>query len=65
MFMAGCIWATQATSMNSLLGSRILGAMGAGAVQAVGPAVIGGESNVTLYTRASLIMCLVHLRNLL
>ncbi|KAI6750505.1 hypothetical protein HG530_014786 [Fusarium avenaceum] len=41
MFMAGCIWATQATSMNSLLGSRILGAMGAGAVQAVGPAVIG------------------------
>ncbi|XEV01408.1 hypothetical protein FSHL1_006695 [Fusarium sambucinum] len=40
-FMAGCIWATQATSMKSLLGSRILGALGAGAVQAVGPAVIG------------------------
>ncbi|KAK7222953.1 hypothetical protein V2G26_010956 [Clonostachys chloroleuca] len=41
MFMAGCIWATQASTMNSLLGSRIVGALGAGAVQAVGPAVIG------------------------
>ncbi|KAJ4246081.1 hypothetical protein NW762_013826 [Fusarium torreyae] len=41
MFMVGCIWATQATSMKSLLGSRIVGALGAGAVQAVGPAVIG------------------------
>ena len=29
--------------MNSLLGSRILAAFGAGAVQAVGPAVIGGK----------------------
>ncbi|CAH0055819.1 unnamed protein product [Clonostachys solani] len=41
MFMAGCIWATQASTMNSLFGSRIIGALGAGAVQAVGPAVIG------------------------
>lgn len=65
MFMAGCIWATQATSMNSLLGSRILGALGAGAVQAVGPAVIGGESNATLYIPASLTKYFLHLRNLL
>jgi hypothetical protein len=29
--------------MDSLLGARILGAFGAGAVQAVGPAVVGGK----------------------
>ncbi|KAI1066423.1 hypothetical protein LB506_008252 [Fusarium annulatum] len=41
MFMAGSIWCSQAGSMESLLGARILGAFGAGAVQAVGPAVVG------------------------
>jgi predicted MFS family arabinose efflux permease len=45
MFMAGCIWCSQAESMNSLLGARILGAFGAGAVQAVGPAVVGGKKS--------------------
>ncbi|KAF5607440.1 major facilitator superfamily transporter [Fusarium pseudoanthophilum] len=45
MFMAGCIWCSQAGSMNSLLGGRILGAFGAGAVQAVGPAVVGGKKS--------------------
>ncbi|KAF5563955.1 major facilitator superfamily transporter [Fusarium phyllophilum] len=34
---------SQAGSMNSLLGAQILGAFGAGAVQAVGPAVVGGK----------------------
>ncbi|QGI71098.1 hypothetical protein CEK27_003427 [Fusarium fujikuroi] len=41
MFMTGSIWCSQAGSMESLLGARILGAFGAGAVQAVGPAVVG------------------------
>ncbi|KAL6704158.1 hypothetical protein ACN47E_008718 [Coniothyrium glycines] len=40
-FLAGCIWCIYATSLNSLLGARILGGFGAGAVQAIGPAVIG------------------------
>ncbi|KAJ4192946.1 hypothetical protein NW767_010476 [Fusarium falciforme] len=41
VFVAGSIWGSQATSMQSLLGSRIVGGLGAGAVQAVGPAVVG------------------------
>lgn len=43
IFLIGCIWSTQATSLQSLLGSRILAAFGASAVQALGPAVIGGK----------------------
>ncbi|KAJ4319013.1 hypothetical protein N0V94_004150, partial [Neodidymelliopsis sp. IMI 364377] len=42
IFLVGCIWGIYATSLNSLLGSRIFAGFGAGAVQAIGPAVIGG-----------------------
>jgi MFS family permease len=42
IFLVGCIWCIYATSLNSLLGARILAGFGAGAVQAIGPAVIGG-----------------------
>ncbi|KAF7679746.1 hypothetical protein GT037_001397 [Alternaria burnsii] len=41
IFLSGCIWGIFATSLNSLLGSRILGGFGASAVQAIGPALIG------------------------
>ncbi|KAH7357522.1 major facilitator superfamily domain-containing protein [Pyrenochaeta sp. MPI-SDFR-AT-0127] len=41
IFLVGCIWSLKATSLNSLLGSRVLAGFGAGAVQAIGPAVIG------------------------
>ncbi|UPX20000.1 uncharacterized protein EKO05_0010247 [Ascochyta rabiei] len=41
IFLVGCIWGIYATSLNSLLGSRILAGFGGGAVQAIGPAVIG------------------------
>lgn len=47
-FLAGCIWSTQATSLDTLLGSRILAAFGASAVQALGPAVIGGTLDLPL-----------------
>ncbi|KAH6618442.1 major facilitator superfamily domain-containing protein [Boeremia exigua] len=60
VFLIGCIWAIYAKSLNSLLGSRILGGFGAGAVQAIGPAVIGDvyferdySKTVSVYT-----MCL-------
>lgn len=43
VFLIGCIWSTQATSLQSLLGSRVLAAFGASAVQSLGPAVIGGK----------------------
>lgn len=42
IFLSGCIWGIFATSLNSLLGSRILGGFGASAVQAIGPALTGG-----------------------
>lgn len=64
MFMAGCIWATQASTMNSLLGSRIVGALGAGAVQAVGPAVIGGETRYSPRTSVALTKCSFYSRDI-
>ncbi|KAJ5833652.1 hypothetical protein N7474_001963, partial [Penicillium riverlandense] len=42
VFVLGCVWGHQATSFHSFLGSRILTSFGAGAVQAIGPALIGG-----------------------
>ncbi|KAB5580252.1 major facilitator superfamily domain-containing protein [Coniochaeta sp. 2T2.1] len=41
IFLIGCIWSTQATSLESLLGSRILAAFGGSAIQALGPGIIG------------------------
>ncbi|KAF2647744.1 MFS general substrate transporter [Lophiostoma macrostomum CBS 122681] len=41
IFLVACIWGMYATSLNSLIGSRVLGGFGVGAVQAIGPAVLG------------------------
>ncbi|KAH7134871.1 major facilitator superfamily domain-containing protein [Dendryphion nanum] len=62
IFLAGCIWSVKATSLNSLLGARILGGFGAGAVQAIGAAVIGDVFLEQDYSKAvamySLSLCL-------
>lgn len=42
IFLAGCIWSIEASSLSSLLGSRVLASFGACAVQAIGPSVLGG-----------------------
>ncbi|KAF4552415.1 Hypothetical protein D9617_10g073960 [Elsinoe fawcettii] len=52
MFLCGCIWSTQAVTLQSLLGSRILASLGAGAVQALGPAVIGEVFMERHYSKA-------------
>ncbi|KAH6668204.1 MFS transporter [Halenospora varia] len=40
IFLGGTIWSFEATSVNSLLGSRILASLGAGAIESLGPSMI-------------------------
>jgi predicted MFS family arabinose efflux permease len=43
IFLVGTTWSATAKSYNSLLGSRILASIGSGAVESLGPNIIGGE----------------------
>lgn len=48
ILLIACIWSIQATSLNSLLGSRILAAFGGSAVRALGPGIIRGKLDLLL-----------------
>lgn len=41
VFLAGSIWSIEATSLNSLLASRVVANFGAGSIESLGPAIIG------------------------
>jgi MFS family permease len=41
VFFAGSIWSFKATSINGLLGARILASLGAGSCESLGPSIIG------------------------
>ncbi|CZR68100.1 related to MFS transporter [Phialocephala subalpina] len=43
VFLAGSLWSQYATSFDSLLGSRVLASLGAGAVETLGPSMVAGE----------------------
>lgn len=40
IFIAGQIWTIKATTLNSLVGARILASVGAGSVESLGPSII-------------------------
>lgn len=47
IFLVGSIWATQAKSFDELMAARIVGSLGAGSVESLGPSIIAGKFYIT------------------
>lgn len=42
VFLAGSIWSIKATSLNSLIASRVVAAFAGGSIDSLGPAIVAG-----------------------
>lgn len=43
VFLAGNIWSIKATTLNSLIASRVIASFGGGSIDSLGPAIVAGE----------------------